>query len=119
MSGGNLNKEIFLNTVKSDASNGTSNAIAMLKRSCPELTDAHCEDIVASIPSAMTMSDSGKVSLVVTAPPSFAIKARTTMNVVQSMINGADRNILITGYSLSSYFSDFIRLFSLKFEFSC
>lgn len=30
MSGGNLNKEIFLNTVKSDASNGTSNAKAML-----------------------------------------------------------------------------------------
>ena len=51
MSGGNLNKEIFLNTVKSDASNGTSNAKAMLKRSCPELSDAHCEDIVASIES--------------------------------------------------------------------
>ena len=30
------------------------------------------------------------------------------MNVVQSMINGADRNILITGYSLSSYFSDLV-----------
>lgn len=80
----------------------------MLKRSCSELSDAHCEDIVASILGAMTMSDSDKVSLVVTAPPSFAIKARTTMNVVQSMINGADRNILITGYSLSSYFSELV-----------
>ena len=80
----------------------------MLKRSCPELSDAHCEDIVASILGAMTMSDSDKVSLVVTAPPSFTIKARTTMNVVQSMINGADRNILITGYSLSSYFSELV-----------
>ena len=63
---------------------------------------------IASILGAMTMSDSDKVSLVVTAPPSFAIKARTTMNVVQSMINGADRNILITGYSLSSYFSELV-----------
>lgn len=94
MSGRNLNKEIFLNTVKSDASNGTSNAIVMLKHSCPELADAHCEDIVASILGAMTMSDSDKVSLVVTAPPSFAINARTTMNVVQSMINEANRNSL-------------------------
>lgn len=108
MSGRNLNKEIFLNTVKGDAANGTSNAIAMLKRSCPELTDDHCEDIVASIFGAMTMSDSDKVSLVVTAPPSFSINARTTMNVVESMINGADRNILITGYSLSSYFSELV-----------
>ena len=30
------------------------------------------------------------------------------MNVVQSMINGAERNILITGYSLSSYFSELV-----------
>ena len=30
------------------------------------------------------------------------------MNVVQSMINSANRNILITGYSLSSYFSDLV-----------
>ena len=105
MPGGNLNKEIFLNTVKSDVANGTTNATSMLKRSCPELSDAHCEDIVSSILGAMSMFDADKVSLVVTAPPSFAINARATMNVVQSMINGAERNILITGYSLSSYFS--------------
>lgn len=108
MSIGNLNKEFFLNTVKNDSANGTSNAVAMLKRSFPEISEVHCEDIVESILGAMTMSDSDKVSLVVTAPPSFAINARTTMNVVESMINGADRNILITGYSLSSYFSELV-----------
>ena len=108
MSGGNLNREIFLNTVKGDVSNGTSNAKAMLKRTCPEISNAHCEDIIESIIGAMTMSDSDKVSLVVTAPPSFAINARLTKNVVQSMITEADRNILITSYSLSSYFSDLV-----------
>lgn len=104
----NLNKDIFLNMVKYDSENGTSNAVAMLKRSFPEISEVHCEDIVESILGAMTMSDSDKVSLVVTASPSFAINARTTMNVVESMINGADRNILITGYSLSSYFSELV-----------
>ena len=108
MSSGNLNKEIFLNTVKSDVANGTANAASMLKRSCPELSDAHCKDIVGTILDAMNMSEAGKVSLVVTAPPSFSINARTTMNVVQSMINGAERNILITGYALSSYFSEMV-----------
>ena len=73
MPGGNLNKEIFLNTVKSDAANGTANAVAMLKRSCPELSDAHCEDIIGTIIGAMNMSEADKVSLVVTAPPSFSI----------------------------------------------
>ena len=30
----------------------------------------------------------------------------TTMNVVQTMISSAERNIMITGYALSSYFSE-------------
>lgn len=38
MPGGNPNKEIFLNTVKSDVANGTTNAASMLKRSSPDLT---------------------------------------------------------------------------------
>lgn len=108
MPSGNLNKEIFLNMVKSDVANGTDNAMHMLKRICPELSDAHCEDIIGLIGGAMNMSEMDKVSLVVTVPPSFSINARTTMNVVQSMINGAERNILLTGYSLSSYFSELV-----------
>lgn len=114
MPGGNLNKEIFLNTVKSDMANGTANALPMLKRSCPELSDAHCEDIIELIVGAMNMSEADKISLVVTAPPSFSINARTTTNVVRSMINGAERNILITGYSLSSYFSELVDTIVLK-----
>lgn len=84
MPSGNLNKELILNTVKSDVANGTNNAKAMLKRNCPELSDTHCEDIIGSIIGAMNMTKADKVSLVVTAPPSFSINARTTMNVVQS-----------------------------------
>lgn len=80
MPGGNLNKEIFLNTVKGDVANGTTNAVSMLKRSCPELSDAHCYDVVGTIIDAMNMSESDKVSLVVTSPPSFSINARTTMS---------------------------------------
>lgn len=114
MPSGNLNKELILNTVKSDVANGTNNAKVMLKRNCPELSDTHCEDIIGSIIGAMNMTKADKVSLVVTAPPSFSINARTTMNVVQSMINGAERNILITGYSLSSYFSELIDTIILK-----
>ena len=108
MSSGNLNKEIFLNMVRSDLSNGTSNAEAMLKHTCPKISDDYCKDIIEAVIGAMTMVDSDKVSLVVTAPPSFAINTRTTKNVVQSMINGANRNVLITGYSLSSYFSELV-----------
>ncbi len=54
----------------------------------------------------MNTETADKVSLVVTAPPSFRIDAKPTMTVVRSMLEGAGRNILITGYSLSSYFSE-------------
>lgn len=108
MPGGNLNREILINTIKGDIANGTENAVPMLKRSFPELSGPHCEDIFQTIVDAVNTTDTDKVSLVVTAPPSFKISARTTMSVVTSMINGAERNILITGYALSSYFSELV-----------
>lgn len=67
-----------------------------------------CRDIIGLVAGGMELNAGDKVSLVVTAPPSFSIGARTTMNVVQSLINSAERNILITGYSLSSYFTDLV-----------
>ena len=108
MSGGSINEEILFNTVKSDMANGTTNAVPMIKKGFPELSNPECAELISLLKTAMTSGNADKVSLVVTAPPSFSIHARTTMNVVQSMINGAERNILITGYSLSSYFSELV-----------
>ena len=108
MSGGTINKELLLNTVKSDIANGSSNAVSMLSKEFPELSNIQCDEISCLIAEALNVQTADKVSLVVTAPPSFAINARTTMNVVQTMIDGAKRSILITGYSLSSYFSELV-----------
>ena len=88
--------------------NGTTNAVPMLKRGFPELSTAQCSDLLSIIADAIESNDADRVSLVVTAPPSFSINARATMNVVHSMINGAERNILITGYSLSTYFAGLV-----------
>ena len=108
MPGRDINKEILINTIKSDYSNGTTKSVEILKRNYPELSQQKCESIIELINEAITSNEADKVSIVVTAPPSFAINARTTMSVVQSMISGAARNIIITGYSLSSYFSDLV-----------
>lgn len=114
MPSGNINKELFFSTLKSDLANGTTKTTSMLKRSFPELSDDNCESIVELVLDAINNQDSDKVSLVVTTPPSFAINAKTTMNAVQTMINEAERNILITGYSLSSYFADLVDTIVLK-----
>lgn len=106
MSGGDLKQEILLNTVRADAANGTDNAAGILRRQYPELSADESGEIAEAIKAAMNTETADKVSLVVTAPPSFRIDAKPTMTVVQSMIEVAKRNILITGYSLSSYFSE-------------
>ncbi len=106
MSGENLNRELLLNTVKDDVDNGTTNAVLMINKEFPELSKEQCKDLTKIISDALSTEEANKVSLVVTAPPSFSISARTTMNVVRSMIESAKKNILITGYSMSSYFSE-------------
>ncbi len=108
MSTGNINKDLLLNTVKSDMENGTSNSVSMIRRQFPELSESQCLEISQLIEHALVVHETDKVSLVVTAPPSFAINARTTLNTVHSMLSTAERSILITGYSLSSYFSDLV-----------
>nr|WP_269323738.1 phospholipase D-like domain-containing protein [Lactobacillus delbrueckii] len=96
----------MLNTIRADAANGTDNAADILRRQYPELSADESDKISETIRAAMNTETADKVSLVVTAPPSFRIDAKPTMTVVRSMLEGAGRNILITGYSLSSYFSE-------------
>nr|WP_243886558.1 phospholipase D-like domain-containing protein [Lactobacillus delbrueckii] len=95
-----------MNTIRADAANGTDNAADILRRQYPELSADESDKISETIRAAMNTETADKVSLVVTAPPSFRIDAKPTMTVVRSMLEGAGRNILITGYSLSSYFSE-------------
>lgn len=102
-----VNPDILFNTIKEDQENGNSKASEMLKQAFPGVGDS-CDDLASLFDQALMQDDSDKVSLVVTAPPSFSINARTTMNVVSSMIEGAESSILITGYSLSSYFADLV-----------
>lgn len=104
----NINSDILFNAIKEDQENGTSVASGMLKQTFPGIDAETGDDISNLIAQAMQQDTSDKVSLVVTAPPSFSINARTTMNVVSSMIEGAESSILITGYSLSSYFVDLV-----------
>ncbi len=110
MSGGTINKELFLNTIKGDMVNGTSNAVSALKKYAPSLSESQCQDIIGTVISAMNSKEYDKASIVATTPPSFSINARTTMSVVESLIAEAERSILITGYSLSSYFSDLVNI---------
>lgn len=82
--------------------------VELIKKRYPKLSSAEAEEIYLLVSSALVTNQSSRSELVVTAPPSFSVKARSTANTVASMISGAQKNILITGYSLSGYFGDLV-----------
>ena len=55
-----------------------------------------------------------KAELAITAPLSFKLKARKINEVIESMLQNAQRSITLTGYSVSDYFSEMIDLIIKK-----
>lgn len=115
MSTGNVNLDILLNDIKDTApvspdrqSTTNSAAVNLIKKRYPNLSPAEAEEIYLLVSSALMANQGDRSELVVTAPPSFSVKARSTVNTVSSMILGAQSSILITGYSLSGYFGDLV-----------
>ena len=115
MSTGNVNLDILLNAIKDTAPDSsdrqsTANApvVNLIKKRYPNLSPAEAEEIYLLVSSALMANQGDRSELVVTAPPSFSVKARSTVNTVSSMILRAQNSILITGYSLSGYFGDLV-----------
>lgn len=114
---GSLRADIAVNTVVEELSavvDGKIDAVAFprsieeLRKVFPQLTDDKLFDILTLIIRSIAQKESQNIELVVTAPDSFALKARATKNVVQEIIGLAQKSITITGYSISDYVSGFI-----------
>lgn len=112
MSTGNLSLDLLLGKIKDEAfcENAPSQEIiGAIKRQFPSLTDKEALDICILVCAAQAADRVEKeVRLILTAPPSFSVKAQSTKNTVVKMIAEARRSITITGYSLSEYFDDMV-----------
>lgn len=74
----------------------------------PSLPNMEKLELLKLVLTALTCNSSDKVELVVTAPNSFAIKSRTTLGAISEVIDSAEKSIIITGYSVSEYVSNFL-----------
>ena len=108
MSTGNLNLDLLLREIAEDAVSGRRSSVSSLKRQFPSLSDKEINSLLSMFLDAFSADNKEQVSLVATTPPSFKIKAKSTMNTVREMLERADKSILITGYSLSDYFNDMV-----------
>lgn len=117
MSTGNLSLDILLEKIKNTSAScdvPSIEMIAAIKKQFPSLNDAEALDIYNLI-CALQLSDTKeKAKLVLTAPPSFSVKALSTRNMVSKMLSDAKNSITITGYSLSEYFDDMMDLIIQK-----
>lgn len=117
MSTGNIGLDILLDELKNSIAAGdeiSRESIRAIKKKFPSVTDQEARDIYALVTGALDTSEKENATLVLTAPPSFSLKAKTTKNTVNCLLNDSRKSILITGYSLSEYFSDMVDLIIAK-----
>ena len=121
MSTGNINLDLLLNSICNSFSvddkhipSALNNVAASIQNRYPTLSDREAREIGQMLYAALKNESEETIRLVATTPPSFSIKAKTTVNTVVDLINGANKSILLTGYSLSEYFSDMIDLLIQK-----
>lgn len=79
-----------------------------IKEKFPALTDEETFDLIQMAISLYNYRVTEKVELVITAPNSFKLKALKTSVVIKELINGAQKSITLTGYSISDYFCDLL-----------
>ena len=105
MSTGSISLDILLNQILSDALSGGSESVQAIRKRYPSLSEKEAREIFSLVAGA-AVGSKDSAELVVTAPPSFALKTKPTKVMVDAMLTNARKSILITGYSLSDYFSD-------------
>lgn len=114
MSTGNINLDLFLNELFESAQVEFGNAVNAIMKRYPSLDYKEAYEICSMILTSETEKPQDLVSLAITAPPSFSIKAKSTKNTVDGMLKNSQKSIIITGYSLSEYFDNLIDIIIQK-----
>ena len=80
-------------------------SINELRKQFPNCTDAEINDILSLCFEMYNMKHSDSIELVITAPETFRIKTKKTRDVVEKLIKNAEKSVVMTGYSISDYFT--------------
>lgn len=87
---------------------------AELKKEFPSLSDQDIWQLIGLCVNIYGTKHYEKAELAITAPVSFKLRARKIHEVVETMLQDAQRSITLTGYSVSDYFTEMIDLIISK-----
>ena len=96
ISAGRLPEETFLRTIK------------LINQEFPALDENDTLRVLNLLMQMYNQSNEEKIELVLTAPPSFNLRAKRTEDVVDELLQSARVSITMTGYSVSEYIKDFL-----------
>ena len=82
--------------------------IVELKEHFPNCSDEEITDIINLCMQLYPAKKTERADLVLTAPDSFRVKALRTKETLQKLIEGTEKSLTITGYSISDYFADML-----------
>lgn len=82
--------------------------IVELKEHFPNCSDEEITDIINLCMQLFLSKKTERADLVLTAPDSFRVKALRTKETLQKLIEGTEKSLTITGYSISDYFADML-----------
>lgn len=101
-------------SINNNLDSGKERVIFEINKIFPSLSSQECEDLFNLFIKVDLMRNQETLDLVVTVPHSFAIKASPTSVTMEHLLKNAEKNIIITGYSISDYFDDFIDIIIKK-----
>lgn len=104
-----ISLELFCETFYSAIKNTDATA-DLLHRRYRSLSQSEAYELADMFRMSYEMECTDSAELVITAPRSFAIKTKATKDVVESLLRNAKKKILLTGYSISSYFDEMINV---------
>lgn len=96
ISAGKLPEETFLRTIK------------LINQEFPTLDENDSLRVLNLLMQMYNQNNEEKIELVLTAPPSFNLRAKRTEDVVDELLQSARVSITMTGYSVSEYIKDFL-----------
>lgn len=98
ISAGRLPEETFLRTIK------------LINQEFPTLDENDSLRVLNLLMQMYNQNNEEKIELVLTAPPSFNLRAKRTEDVVDELLQSARVSITMTGYSVSEYIKDFLNV---------
>jgi phosphatidylserine/phosphatidylglycerophosphate/cardiolipin synthase-like enzyme len=105
-------REFFsFNTENQD---NTGEVISLIKNNFPSMNDDEVSKLFQILAFLSRPQNSDTVEIVTTTPVSFQVKARKTRPVIEELLKGAEKTILLTGYSISDHFEETLKLINNK-----